>query len=43
MAFTADQEQARLAVIDTAANTVKTWVPLPSMPTEPKLPPTAVG
>src|ERR1700730_17399446 len=31
MAFTADQEQARLAVIDTAANTVKTWVPLPGI------------
>ncbi len=29
MVFTADQTKPRLAVIDTATNTVKTWVPLP--------------
>ncbi len=29
MAFTSDQEQPRLAVIDTATNKVKAWVPLP--------------
>jgi DNA-binding beta-propeller fold protein YncE len=38
MAFTSDQKSPRLAVIDTATNTVKHWVPLPgigygSMPT----------
>ena len=29
--FTADQTQPQLAVIDTATNKVKTWVPLPSV------------
>jgi len=29
MAFTADQTKPQLAVVDTAANTVKTWVQLP--------------
>ncbi len=28
--FTADQKQPRMAVIDTATNTVKTWISLPS-------------
>jgi YVTN family beta-propeller protein len=28
MVFTADQKEPRLAVIDTATNKVKTWVPL---------------
>jgi len=31
MAFTADQEQPRLAVIDTRANAVARWVPLPGI------------
>ena len=30
MAFTSDQKQPRLAVIDTATNKVKNWVPLPA-------------
>ena len=30
MAFTADQTKPQLAVIDTASNKVKTWVPLPA-------------
>ncbi len=30
-AFTADQTQPRLAVIDTASNTLKTWIPLPAV------------
>ena len=29
--FTADQTKPRLAVIDTATNAVKTWVPLPGV------------
>ena len=29
MAFTSDQTEPRLAVIDTATNKVKAWVPLP--------------
>lgn len=31
MVFTADQISPRLAVIDTATNTVKTWIPLPAI------------
>jgi DNA-binding beta-propeller fold protein YncE len=31
MAFTADQTQPRLAVIDTATNKVKTWIGLPAV------------
>ena len=31
MVFTADQTKPQLAVIDTATNKVKTWVPLPAM------------
>src|SRR5258707_57543 len=31
MVFTADQAKPQLAVIDTATNRVKTWVPLPAM------------
>jgi DNA-binding beta-propeller fold protein YncE len=30
MVFTADQTKPQLAVIDTATNKVKTWVPLPA-------------
>ena len=30
MVFTADQTKPQMAVIDTATNTVKTWIPLPS-------------
>jgi DNA-binding beta-propeller fold protein YncE len=30
LAFTADQTKPQLAVIDTATNKVKTWVPLPA-------------
>jgi len=30
MAFTSDQTKPQLAVIDTATNKVKTWVPLPA-------------
>jgi len=31
LAFTADQTSPQLAVIDTATNTMKTWVPLPAL------------
>src|SRR5260370_29709241 len=31
MVFTADQTKPQLAVIDTATNKVKTWVPLPAV------------
>jgi DNA-binding beta-propeller fold protein YncE len=31
LVFTADQTQPRLAVIDTASNTIKTWIPLHSL------------
>jgi DNA-binding beta-propeller fold protein YncE len=31
MVFTADQTQARLAVIDTATNKVKSWIALPAV------------
>jgi DNA-binding beta-propeller fold protein YncE len=31
MVFTADQTKAQLAVIDTATNRVKTWIPLPGL------------
>jgi DNA-binding beta-propeller fold protein YncE len=30
MVFTADQTKPQLAVIDTASNKVKTWIPLPA-------------
>ncbi len=31
MVFTADQTKPQIAVIDTASNTVKTWIPLPGI------------
>ena len=31
LVFTADQTKAQMAVIDTATNTLKTWIPMPAV------------